>query len=83
MQKENKRLDTSGYNALVWKEGSLFVAKAVEVEIASQGKTKSEALRNLEEALDLYFDDKTPISRRVKPFSMLELHQISGKYNYA
>ena len=41
-------------SALVWKEDKLFVAKSVEVEIASQGKTKKEALANLKEALELY-----------------------------
>jgi len=38
-------------SALVWKEDSLYVAKSLEVEIASQGKTKIEALANLKEAL--------------------------------
>lgn len=72
-----------GYNALVWKESGLFVAKAIEVEVASQGKTKVEALKNLEEALELYFEDEETPTRRVKPFSMVELHQLSGKYSYA
>jgi len=31
-------------SALVWKEKDLFVAKSLEVEVASQGKTKNEAL---------------------------------------
>ena len=43
-----------GLNALVWKEEDLFVAKAVEVEVASQGKTQAQALKNLQEALELY-----------------------------
>jgi predicted RNase H-like HicB family nuclease len=43
--------------AVVWKEKSLFVAKFVGLELASQGKTKKEALRNLKEALDLYLED--------------------------
>jgi len=42
-------------SALVWKEEDIYVAKAVEVEIASQGSTKKEALQNLQEALELYF----------------------------
>lgn len=83
MKKESQKIDRPGPNALVWKEGDLFVAKAVEVEVTSQGKTKTLALKNLEEALDLYFEDETPTSRKTKPFSMLELHQISGKFNYA
>lgn len=46
------------FNSLVWKEGKLFVAKCLEVEVASQGATKKEALENLREALELYFEDE-------------------------
>jgi len=49
-------------SALVWKEDELYVAKSIEVEIASQGKTKNEALINLKEALELYFEDEPNIS---------------------
>ena len=42
-------------SALVWKKEDIYVAKAVEVEIASQGSTKKEALQNLKEALELFF----------------------------
>ena len=45
-------------HALVWQEDGLFVAKAIEIEIASQGKTKKEALENLKEAISLYFEDE-------------------------
>lgn len=44
--------------AIVWKEGDLFVAKSVGIELASQGKTQKEALDNLQEALDLYLEDE-------------------------
>ena len=44
--------------AIVWKEGEWYVAKCLEVEIASQGKSKKEALENLKEALELYFEDE-------------------------
>lgn len=43
--------------ALVTQEGAWFVARCVEVEVASQGRTMEEALANLREALDLYFED--------------------------
>lgn len=43
---------------IVWKEGKLFVAKYLELELASQGKTKNEAVKNLKEALDLYLEDE-------------------------
>ena len=44
--------------AVIWKEGSFYVAKAVGIEIASQGKTKKEALKNLQEAIELLFEDE-------------------------
>ena len=36
----------------------LFVARAVEVDVASQGPTVEEALANLREAVELYFEDE-------------------------
>lgn len=44
--------------AVVWKEGILFVAKFVGLELASQGRTKEEAEKNLKEALNLYLEDE-------------------------
>lgn len=44
-------------HVVVWKEDKLFVAKFLELELASQGKTKKQALENLKEALDLYLED--------------------------
>lgn len=44
--------------SVVWKEGKYFVAQCLNVDISSFGKTKKEALKNLEEALDLYFEDE-------------------------
>lgn len=48
-------------HSIVWKEDQLFVAKALEVEVVSQGKTENEALENLKEALELYFEDSSEI----------------------
>lgn len=48
-------------HTIVWKENKWFVAKALEVEVASQGKTEKEALANLKEALELYFEDMSDI----------------------
>jgi predicted RNase H-like HicB family nuclease len=48
---------------VIWKEGKYFVVRSLEVEVASQGKTRAEAIENLKEALALYFEDqniKTP-----------------------
>lgn len=43
--------------AIVWQEGKFFVAKTLGLELASQGLTRSEALKNLREAFDLLLED--------------------------
>lgn len=45
-------------HTIVWKEDKIFVAKFLEFELASQGRTKKEAVTNLKEALDLYLEDE-------------------------
>ncbi len=44
------------FHSAVWKEENLYVARCLEVNIASQGKTHDEAIKNLKEALELYFE---------------------------
>lgn len=41
----------------VQKEENWYVAKCLENSVASQGKTIEEALANLKEALELYYED--------------------------
>ena len=41
----------------VQQEDNWFVAKCLENSVASQGKTIDEAIENLKEALELYFED--------------------------
>jgi predicted RNase H-like HicB family nuclease len=48
------------YAASVWREGDWYVAQCLEVDVASQGKSKKEALSNLREALELYFEPPAP-----------------------
>jgi len=50
------------FTATVWQEGDWFVAQCLEVDVASQGRTEVEALDNLREALELYFEP--PQARR-------------------
>ena len=65
---------TRSFTASVWKEGDWYVAQCLEVDVASQGKTESEALDNLGEALKLHFTPpcatKVPLVRRVE----VEIH---------
>lgn len=45
---------TIKYNVAVQKEEKWYVAKCLDNNVASQGKTIEEALDNLKEALELY-----------------------------
>ena len=55
------------FTAAVTKEGKWYVARCLEVEVTSQGQSMDEALANLREALELYFDEDTPIEPFVSP----------------
>lgn len=48
---------TQKFETVVWKEGKYYVAQCLNVDISSFGKSKKDALKNLEEALELYFED--------------------------
>ena len=47
---------TRPFAASVWREGDWYVAQCLELDVASQGETEAEALTNLKEALELYFE---------------------------
>lgn len=44
--------------AAITRDEDWYVARCLEVEVASQGQTIDEALANLREALELYFEDQ-------------------------
>src|SRR4030067_3441986 len=50
--------DTLELSAVVRREGRLYVALCPEFDVASQGKSVEEALRNLKEALELFLEDE-------------------------
>ena len=47
------------FTATVWQEGDWYVAQCIEVDVVSQGETEQQALKNLAEAFQLYFDPPT------------------------
>jgi len=51
---------TRRFTAHLWREGDLWVAQCLEVDVASQGETEEEALANLKEALELFFEPPSP-----------------------
>jgi predicted RNase H-like HicB family nuclease len=48
------------FTASIIQEGEWYVAQCLEVDVASQGATEDEALANLCEALELYFEAPAP-----------------------
>ncbi|MDO8647580.1 MAG: type II toxin-antitoxin system HicB family antitoxin [Candidatus Diapherotrites archaeon] len=47
------------------KEGRIFVAKCLELGVASQGYSRKSALKNVKEAVELFIEDN-PKAKRVK-----------------
>lgn len=70
-------MNLSNLQILVWKEGKHYVSQCLNVEVASFGDTKKEAVENLKEALELYFQDEHDVTNVEKP----EL--ISMPWSYA
>ena len=63
--------------SIVWKEGKYYVAQCLNVDVSSFGKTKKEALKNLDEALELYFDDiKAPRITKVEKPEVVEFSLV-------
>ena len=46
------------FKYIVYKEGDYYVSQCINVDVSSFGNTVEEAISNLKEALELYFEDK-------------------------
>lgn len=53
--------------AAVTHESDWYVARCLDVEVASQGVSVEEALANLREALELYFEDHEAVDVATHP----------------
>lgn len=49
-------MTTRQFTALIEREGDGYVSLCPELDVASQGNTVEEAKRNLQEALELFFE---------------------------
>lgn len=49
---------TMQLTAAVTHEAPWYIARCLDVDVVSQGETVDEALANLKEALELYFEDE-------------------------
>ena len=60
------------YNVMIQKE-EWYVAKCLDNNIASQGKTIDEALKNLKEALELYLQNEEIVQPKETYLTTLEV----------
>lgn len=44
------------FKYIIWKEGKYYVSQCLNVDVSSFGKTQKKSSKNLEEALELYFE---------------------------
>ena len=49
-------MKTQTFTASISREGEMFVAQCLEIDVASQGKSEDDAINNLKEALELYLE---------------------------
>jgi predicted RNase H-like HicB family nuclease len=65
-------------NYVVWKEDKFFVSQCLNVGVSSFGETKDEAIRNLKEAVELYFEGEENAE-----YTPIELIEVGAAEVYA
>ena len=50
---------------VLWKEGKHYVSQCLNVDVSSFGETKDDAVHNLHEALELYFEDHPTVEHEM------------------
>ena len=53
-------MKTQTFTASISQEDDWFIAQCLEVDVSSQGESEDEAINNLKEALELYFEPPRP-----------------------
>lgn len=65
--------------SIVWKEWKYFVAQCLNVDVSSFGDTDTDALANLKEALELYFED----NKNIQISEVKEARLVTQEMTYA
>lgn len=50
---------------IIWKEGKYYVSQCLNVDVASFGDSRQQAIDNLNEAIALYFEEKAPMQHEM------------------
>ncbi|HEX3778141.1 MAG TPA: type II toxin-antitoxin system HicB family antitoxin [Pseudonocardiaceae bacterium] len=66
------------FTAAVHQEEDWYVAQCLEVDVASQGHTTSEALRNLSEAVELYLEEVPEAQQHIADTPLVTSFEVSG-----
>lgn len=61
------------YNVIIEQEENWYVAKCIDNNVASQGKTIEEALKNLKEAVELYLENEDFVMPKTVLVTTLEV----------
>lgn len=69
----HKKTPIMKYHAVLSKEKDWVVAVCPELDVASEGKTVEEAMKNLKEAVELYLEDEDPESIQIKEIQIKNL----------
>ena len=56
---------TINLQSVVWKEDDYYISQCLDVDVSSFGKTEKQALDNLQDALELYYED-VPVPQKGK-----------------
>ena len=67
--------------SIIYKEDKYFVAQCLSVDVSSFGNTKKEAISQLEDALNLYFDENE--KPEIQKVSRVETFNLSMIGSYA
>jgi predicted RNase H-like HicB family nuclease len=49
-------VQTTALQHIIWKEDEHFVAQCLHIDVSSFGDAKEEAIKNLQEAVELYLE---------------------------
>ena len=64
-------MKTQTFTASIRQEDKWFIAQCLEVDVSSQGKNEDEAINNLREALELYFEPPRPtVMPKIRKFEV-------------
>lgn len=61
------------FNVIIQKEEDWYVSKCIENSVASQGRTIEESLKNLKEAIELYYETEELVEPKEVLITTLEV----------